>query len=58
MVVLPMEPSEDREVRAFLAQQLLDFNPYAPQQSAWALFRSARERFGDARLLDVEYWEH
>jgi hypothetical protein len=48
----------DREVRAFLAEQILNFSPYADQQSAHALFKIARQRFGDGRLLDVEFWEH
>jgi hypothetical protein len=53
-----MHLSPDQEVAAFIEAQLYDMgNPFdtltAPQ-----VFRQARERFGDFRLIDAAIWIH
>jgi hypothetical protein len=51
----------DDDVRRFCESELSNFNPYADPQlmkSARQLLAACRDRFGDPRCVDLEFWEH
>jgi len=51
----------DRDVRAFVEAELANISPYSQPElvmTALELFEAARQRFGDHRLLDLEFWPH
>jgi hypothetical protein len=51
----------DPEVQRFCEDELWRIGPYSQPEftlSARQLLRAARDRFGDYRCLDLEFWEH
>jgi hypothetical protein len=50
----------DPAVQRFMEEEMI-ISPYAVAEftkSARELFQAARDRFGDHRCLDLEFWEH
>ena len=51
----------DREVQAFIAEEMMALGPYSNAEctkTARQLFQAARDRFGDHRCLDLELPVH
>jgi hypothetical protein len=49
---------KDAEVLEFLANEMVDFNPYREPLTAGDLFAAARKRFGDYRLIGLILYLH
>jgi hypothetical protein len=60
-IAMPLRFSSDPDVQAFCVEEAWRIGPYSVPEftkSAWEMFRAARDRFGDLKCIDVEFYEH